>query len=368
MKHGYPSSRDPRTALLASDEPSARFVTLTAVLGKPENDAEVRRARKAVVDDPRVRALVDRLPDSESGSRSRDTAHRGSRPISCASFTAWAFARATSSLSSACWTRCPDIRPTTALPDPGGTTGQKPAAWASLPCDHFAILEVLLLFGRKDAPGVDRALARVRETFAGTAQGPAWHCIPDTVAKWRGPGRKNDACLQVTVEALRLFGLVDATERPKQLTGAARTLLGAWRNRTKEKPCMFGHGKRFVLGKWPPTWYDARRSSRRSRRTRPSGGAGPPRRRTRRAPRRSREPSRPRSVPTDGHAGVLLQGFKEYSFGQKKKPSPWATARVCGLLRVFSAIADGGRRRIRLDPKPGHAGAMPDEEEHVVGT
>jgi len=58
---------DPRPALLASDEPFARFVTLTAVLGKPEDDAEVRRARKAVVEDPRVRALVDRLPDWESG-------------------------------------------------------------------------------------------------------------------------------------------------------------------------------------------------------------------------------------------------------------------------------------------------------------
>lgn len=58
---------DPRPALLASEEPFARFVAMTAVLGKPENDAEVRRARKAVVADPRVRTLTDRLPDWESG-------------------------------------------------------------------------------------------------------------------------------------------------------------------------------------------------------------------------------------------------------------------------------------------------------------
>jgi len=46
---------------------------------------------------------------------------------------------------------------------PGGTTGKEPSAWASLPCDHFAILEVLLLFGRKNAPGVDRALDQRRD-------------------------------------------------------------------------------------------------------------------------------------------------------------------------------------------------------------
>ena len=54
---------DPRPTLLASDEAFARFVTLTAVLGRSEDDAEVRSTREAVVADPRVRALVDRLPD-----------------------------------------------------------------------------------------------------------------------------------------------------------------------------------------------------------------------------------------------------------------------------------------------------------------
>jgi len=33
---------DPRPALLASEEPFARFVAMTAVLGKSEDDAEVR--------------------------------------------------------------------------------------------------------------------------------------------------------------------------------------------------------------------------------------------------------------------------------------------------------------------------------------
>jgi hypothetical protein len=344
--------RDPRPALLASDEPSARFVTLTAVLGKPEQDAEVRRARKAVIDDPRVRALVDRLPDWEFGFAFSGHSSPGFPPnilrlLHGMGVRAGDFPAIEGMLDAMPGHQADDGRYLT----PGGTTGQKPAAWASLPCDHFAILEVLLLFGRKDAPGVDRALARVRETFAGTAQGPAWHCIPDPVAKWRGPGRKNDACLQVTVEALRLFGLVDATERPKQLAGAARTLLGAWRNRTREKPYMFGHGKRFVLGKWPPTWYDA---SAVLEALAPYPSVWRDRTASAEDEASTAEIARAfaSTFGADGMVtpGSCSRGFEEYSFGQKKRPSPWATARVCGLLRVFSAIADG--REAPNTPRP----------------
>jgi hypothetical protein len=210
---------------------------MTAVLGQSEHDAEVRLTRKAAVVDPSVRALVDRLPGWESGFAFSGHNSPGFPPnilrlLHGLGVRGGDFPAIERMLDQMSRHQAEDGRYLT----PGGTTGKKPSAWASLPCDHFAILEVLLLFGRKDAAGIDRALARVRETFAETTQGPAWRCIPDPVAKWRGPGRKNDACLQVTVEALRLFALVDAAEWPKEIGGAARTLLGAWRNRTTEKP------------------------------------------------------------------------------------------------------------------------------------
>jgi hypothetical protein len=162
------------------------------------------------------------------------------------------------------------------------------------------------------------------------------------VAKWRGPGRKNDACLQVTVEALRLFGLVAAAERPRAVAGAARTLLGAWRNRTREKPYMFGHGRRFVAGKWPPAWYDA---SAVLEALAPYPSVWTARTASAEDERSTAEIARA-LASTFGADGMVTprscsKGFEEYSFGQKKRPSPWATARVCGLLRVFSAIADG---------------------------
>jgi len=329
---------DPRPLLLASVEPAARFVTLTAVLGRPEDDAEVIEARRAVVADPGVRALVDGLPDWESGF----TFGGHNSPAFPPNQLRLLHGMGVRGGDFPVIERMLDVMPRHQADDgryltPGGTTGRAPAAWTSLPCDHFAICEALQLFGRRNAPGMDAALARVGDTLADTAQGPAWHCLPDPVAKWRGPGRKDDACLQVTVEALRLFGLLDAKQRPARLADTARTLLRAWRRRDEEKPYFFGHGKRFIEGKWPPTWYDAS-AVLEALAPYPAVWKG-----------RAAVAEDKRSVGelVKGLAGLFgpdglvtprscYKGFEAHSFGQKKRPSPWATARLCGLLATFS--------------------------------
>lgn len=332
---------DPRPGLLASEESFARFATLTAVLGKSEDDAEVRRVRQGVVADPRVRALVDRLPHWESGFSFSGHNSPGFPPnilrlLHGMGVRAGDFPAIEGLLDSMVRHQASDGR---YLTPACRSPGKARADWASLPCDHFAILEVLLLFGRRDAPGLDKGLARVHETLADTAQGPGWHCIPDPVVKWRGPGRKGDACLQATVEALRLFGLVRASERPKGYAAAARTLLGAWRRRTQEKPYMFGHGPRFVAGKWPPTWYDASAvlealapypSVWKSR-----TASGEDKKTIAEIVRALADTFGPEGMVTPRSC---YKGFEDYSFGQKKRPSAWATARICGLLRTFSAI------------------------------
>jgi hypothetical protein len=39
--------------------------------------------------------------------------------------------------------------------------------------------------------------------------------------------------------------------------------------------------------------------------------------------------------------GSCYMGFEDDSFGQKKQPSPWATAKVCGLLSGLSPVIAG---------------------------
>jgi hypothetical protein len=332
---------DPRRALLASEEPFARFVTMTAVVGMSEDDAEVRATRKAVLTDARVRALVDRLPGWESGfafsgHNSPTFPPNILRLLHGMGVRAGDFPAIERMLDAMSRHQADDGR----YLSPGGSTGKQGALWASLPCDHFAILEVLLLYGRKGARGIDRGLARIRDTFAETTQGPAWHCIPDPVAKWRGPGRKNDACLAVTVEALRLFARVPAVERPRTMADAGRTVLRAWRHHAQEKPYMFGHGRRFVAGKWPPTWYDAS-AVLEALGPYPSIWQG---KTSSAGDRKSAAKIVQALASTFGPDGMITptscyKGFETYSFGQKKRPSHWATSRICGLLRAFSSVA-----------------------------
>ena len=325
---------DPRPALLSSDEPFARFVTLTAVLGRPEGDQEAQTTRAAVVSDPRIGALVDRLPDWEAGftfggHQSPAFPPNLLRLLHSLGVRAGDFQAIERSLDAMLRHQADDGRFLT----PGA------GAWASLPCDHFAILEVLLLFGRLEAPGIRKGLARATGTFAETGQGPGWLCLPDPVAKWRGPGRKNDACLQVTVEALRLFALLPAAARPRGIAGSAKTVLRAWRRRHEEKPYMFGHGARFVDGKWPPTWYDAS-AVLEALAAYPSVWKG----KAASAEDRGSAAEIVRALgSTFGSDGLVTprscyRGFESYSFGQKKRSSPWATARLCGLLRAYEAL------------------------------
>jgi hypothetical protein len=333
---------DPRPALLESAEPSARFVTLTDVLGTSKTAPEARAARKAVLADPGIRALADRLPEWDSG-------------LTFGGHNSPGFPPNLLRLLYLLGVRAGDFPPIERLLDrmlrrqamdgrfltPGAATGGRSGdvSWTSLPCDHFAILEVLLLFGRGEAPQVEAAVERVRETFGDTAQGQGWLCIPDPVAKWRGPGRKNDICLQVTIEALRLFALVSASSRPKRLVEAAQSVLGAWRRRADEKPYMFGHGRRFADGKWPPTWYDAS-AVLEALASYPAvckaAGAAP-------IDRRSVAEIARALASSFGPDGMVTprscyKGFEEYSFGQKKLPSPWATARLCGILRTVAQL------------------------------
>jgi hypothetical protein len=60
---------DPVPLLLSSDEPAARWVTLTAVLDRAPTDPDVLEARGRVVADAHTRDLVERLPGWASGVR-----------------------------------------------------------------------------------------------------------------------------------------------------------------------------------------------------------------------------------------------------------------------------------------------------------
>lgn len=329
---------DPRPWLLSSDEAPARWVTLTTLLDRPDDDHGVRDARMAAVAGPMVAGLIDGLPTwGDNGVSGHDS------PVylpNILGFLADLGVRAgdddrvDSALDAVCAHQHDDGRFTAF----GRAPGHSQPVWGSLPCDTHLITDVLTRYGRADHPAVRRGLARIGADLQRTTQGTAWTCIPDPAVGFRGPGRKGDICPQVTLEALRALSRMPDADRPDGLEKAAGTVLSVWRNRGEHQPYMFGHGVRFKTVKWPPLWYGVygmldtlgryptlwRNGTDDTRRTlaelvacliaynvAPDGTVTP------------------RSV---------YRGFTPYSFGQKKRPSPTATALLAAVVRRFSDL------------------------------
>lgn len=333
---------DPRPWLVEATDPSARWLTLTALCDRPASDAAVKAARKGVLEDAGIEELIARLPDWDAGA-----AFPGHNSP--------AFAPTTLNLLADLGLRAGDDERVDRFVDRllghqddedrfqsfMSFSRMKGSRWGSLLCDHHAILEVLLRYERGADRRVKAGLASMTHDLTSTAQGPAWKCIPERASGFRGPGRKDDLCPQVTLEALRVFSLVPKRAQPANLLDVARTSLHVWARRGEEKPYLFGHGRSFKTVKWPTLWYDVFGVLDTLTRF-PALWTG----RARPEDRRALAELAACLVAWNFGAGGRVtpqscyQGFETYSFGQKKAPSAIATARLCVVLRRLDSLTD----------------------------
>ncbi len=341
---------DPVSWLIASDEPAARWITLTRVLGRADDDPQVVATRAAVLADAATEDLLGRLGDWEAGDAigghnsprylpnllvllDEFGVHRADDP------------RLEAVLQAMLRHQSDDGR----FLSFGSWRGMEEPVWAALPCDAHAVADALVRFGAANDPRVRAALDQISAALADTAQGPGWLCVPDPAVAFRGPGRKADVCPQVTVEALRVFAHVPAAERPAGLLEAAHTLLGLWRDRGERRPYMFGHGAQFKAGKWPATWYCAL-TLLEALGAYPALWTGAAQAADRRAVAELCACLIAYTVSPDGTVTPrsCYKGFEQHSFGQKKRPSPFATARVLAVLAPFADLAPDIRA---VDPR-----------------
>ena len=391
---------DPVPWLLGSDEPYAVWTTLTGVLGSPPDDPRVRAAHALVVRDDGVRQLVDELPAWDDPEDQPD--HHSP-----------AFLPNRLNLLADMGVGAGDFEPVERLldimlehQDPrgrfragGADRGRPKPETGSLLCDTNIVTDVLLRFGREDERDLRRALGRMAVDLANTPQGRAWQCVPEQRTLFRMPGRGADVCPQVTLEGLRAFSHLRPEERPARVTEAARTPLEIWRRRTDERPYGFGHGYQFKSVKWPNFWYDVLWVLETVGRY-PEIWSGP---RARAEDRHSIAELAacliaynfsPDGTVTPRRA---YRGFEHFSFGQKRYPSPFATARcLVALVRVTdlaeeiasvdvedlpSSRSDRGtalpprRREVPACPVPGSLPSFPAERavtrvlfRHHLGT
>jgi hypothetical protein len=337
---------DPVSWLLQSAEPAARWVTMTAVLDRDLDEPAVQQVRREVVADPATRELVARLPDWTAG----DKLSGHSNP---------AFAPNLLNLLADMGVGAGDFDEIERLLDAmlihqeascrflsyGAIRAGEAPVWGALLCDSHAVLEVLIRFGREEDDRVRAGLARMAADLTDTAQGRAWPCLPHSTTGWRGPGRQGDFCPMVTLQALRSFARLAPPRGRGDLLEVARVALRAWRMRGTEKPYQFGHGRQFKTVKWPSTWYGAYAVldalGRYPELWQP--GAHPE---DTRALAETAACLVAYNVSADGTVTPrsTYRGFESYSFGQKKRPSPLATALLLAVLHRLDELGPDARR------------------------
>lgn len=348
---------DPRPWLLEEEgEPAARWVALAELGDRAADDADLAAAHDAVLADPGTQALLDRLVPWEqevptSGHDKPDFRPNLLNLLADMGVRAEDDARLEAMLDSMVEHQDADDR----FQSFGRWRGADEPVWGALFCDAHAIADVLARFGRTDDPRLARAFKRMAEDLAETDMGVAWLCRTDPAVGFRGPGRKLECCPQATLEALRAFSHLPADRRPGELRDAAHTVLEVWRHRGERKPFMFGHGRNFKRAKWPVTWYGAFEVTDVLGRFPEVWNARPAADRHRASATDSDETDEDRrslaesaaclvayNVDEDGRVTPrsTFRGFESYSFGQKKEPSAFATARVAVVLRRLEDLVD----------------------------
>lgn len=328
--------------LLGSSEAGARWLSLTGILDRDSQDPPVLEAHAATREDPTTRNLLDRVGSWDVDAQVSGHDSPGFAPnVLLLLLDMGIGAGDEPSVERMLDSMLAHQEPTGRFASFGALRRGDDPAWGSLPCDNHVVIDVLLAFGRGSDLRVQDALERLAADLTATAQGPGWQCLPHSSFGWRGPGRKADVCPMVTLEALRAFSRVPASSRPDGLLDAARTVLDGWRHRRELRPYQFGHGTRFRTVKWPPTWYSALTVL-------DVLGRYPALWRGRTAQADDVEALAEiaaclvaLAVAPDGTVTPrsVYRGFETVSFGQKKAPSPWATAKVYAVLHRLDELA-----------------------------
>jgi hypothetical protein len=137
------------------------------------------------------------------------------------------------------------------IPKAFGGSGKVEQAWVL--CDAPVILQALARMGYGESSSVQAGM----KALAGYARENGWPCAAaPALGKFRGPGRKGDACPLANLLALKMM----AEDKLLMKSAAARNgleeALELWASRKTRKAYLFGMGTDFAKLKAPLIWYD----------------------------------------------------------------------------------------------------------------
>jgi len=317
---------DPRRYLIRSEEPFTVFRTLVDLLNFPKTHSIVKRIRKSVIAEERIQEFVQNLPSNWAsylvkGHQKADYPPSVLLLLFDFGVNKKDFPEIEKLLNQMLNLQDVEGRFQSLAQFPRS----KPIIGSNL-CDTHIITETLLCGGYDGTKEIKKALEFIRSHLKDTSQGIAWKCEPNSVSKARGPGRKDDICPQVTLEALRLFSHLPKETHPEELVNTGRTLLRCYEQSKEHRPYMFGHGSRFKKLRPPFFWYNIGEvldaTSRYSELVQESAFQDMLANVT------SKADENGMFIPES-----IYLPFKKWSFGQKKVVSPWMTLYISRILK-----------------------------------
>ena len=310
--------------LLESDEPWTRYHTLVNLLDRPEDDVEVLSARAEMLAHPQVQALIAEAAawPGYALKRHNDAKHPIYKFSTLADFGVRASDPGMSAGTEAVMAHQSDegaFQSLTNIPTSFGGTGED--TWTWVVCDGPTLLYGLLGLGLEGDDRVQRAV----DHLVGLVDENGYRCnAAPELGKFKGPGRKADPCPIANVYALKALSQVPALLDSPPAHAGAEMLLGHWERQTERKIYLFGIGTDFRKLKYPFVWYDVLHVVDVLSRF-PFARADP----------RFREIVAAITDQADGEgrytATSMYRAWKDWSFADKKNPSPWLTFLV---LRV----------------------------------
>ncbi len=302
------------------------YRTRRDLLDQPEDDPQVAAARRSMLADPLVQALIAELagwPGTVISS------HKSAgQPFHKLTFIADLGLRAGDPGIDAIIERIlshqsaqgPFALPMNIATSHGGS-GQEQLAWAL--CDAPLILYALLKFGLGD----DKRVVAAGEHLLGLVREVGWPCaVSPELGNWRGPGRKDDPCPFANLAMLKALAQDPRSREGVAARLGAGSLLALWAASRERHPYMFYMGDDFRKLKAPFIWYDLLHML--DVLSQFPFLRDDPRLREMAAILAAKADERGRFTPES-----VWQAWSGWEFGQKKVPSRWLTLLAPRILR-----------------------------------
>ena len=241
---------------LLQGEPWIEYRTRVDLLEEPETDPQVIAARKAMIADPKIKALLTELTGWPGTVLS---SHRSaSQPFHKLSFVADLGLRVSDppvknivNKVMAHQSKQGPFQLPTNIPTHFGGNGKDEWAWAL--CDAPVIVAALIKMGIREDSRVQAAI----EYLDSLVRGNGWPCaVSPELGKFRGPGRKEDPCPYATLVMLKVLAHVPELHAGKSAQIGVETLFSLWDKSKEQHPYMFFMGTDYRKLKAPLFWYD----------------------------------------------------------------------------------------------------------------